>query len=380
MTAAGIKYSQILLVIVLFGCSGLRIRDFSSEPLTDSNRFLTSQTAFNRNAISVEELKPPLREDWDNDYVSLPNNGFTVIDNWLLFGTYNGYLAVADLDDGALEGKKNLGDACAVPPTINNTILYQSFESGSNGLVAYDISKGSVLWEVEENFSRSSPVVSAERVLFQTLKGDVLCYQAETGEEIWKISLERDIRNSPALSANTLISVTLDGLIVAININTGEILWEHNLKLPVLADPVIDDNRIYILAHTGFLEVRDLATGEKIHQKKIGIQLYHSPTIDDLSIYIATSNGRLISLDKVSFRENWIFEGEGPISGPALVSNSYIYFSTLAKYLYILDKHNGQLLQSIEIPGRARSTPIIKGGKLVLACEEKQVIAYVENN
>ena len=361
-------------------CSSLRIRNFQSGGEADNNYLLTSQTAFNRNVISIEEVKPPLKEDWDNDYISLPNNGFTAVDNWLLFGTYNGYLAVADLDDGVLEGKKNLGDACAVPPTINNTRIYQSFESGSNGLVAYDLSKGSVLWEIEGNLSRSSPIVSNDRVFFQTLKGNIFCYQTDTGEEIWKNSLQRDIRNSAAITDTTLISATLDGQIVAINTTNGEILWEHSLNLPVFADPVINNNRVYILTHTGMLEIINLKNGDKIYRKPIDIQIYYSPTIDDRSIYIATSNGRLISLDKVSFRENWIFEGEGPISGPALVSNSYIYFSTLAKHLYILDKQNGELLQRIDIPGRARSTPIIKGGKLVIACEEKQVIAYVEDN
>ena len=95
-----LKYILIIPVIMLLACSSLRIRDFHSTTEADNNYLLTSQTTFYRNAISIEEVKPPLREDWDNDFVSLPNNGFTAVDNWLLFGTYNGYLAVADLDDG----------------------------------------------------------------------------------------------------------------------------------------------------------------------------------------------------------------------------------------------------------------------------------------
>jgi hypothetical protein len=51
----------------------------------------------------------------------------------------------------------------------------------------------------------------------------------------------------------------------------------------------------------------------------------------------------------------------------------------MAQKLYIISKNDGQLIQKIELVGRARSAPIINQGKLILACESKQVIAYVED-
>jgi outer membrane protein assembly factor BamB len=380
MSTGQIKYI-ILLVILIIGCgSSLRIRDIPTGKFADNTPLMTSQMNYNRNAVSPQELIPPLTEAWEEDYQSQPNNGFTSVENWLFFGMQNGYLAAVDIDDGDLEGKKNLGDACAVPPTIYKNILFQAFEAGIYGLIAYDIADGSSLWQVEKNFSRSSPVIVNEKVLFQSLSGDVICLNTMTGEEIWRQSLKSQVRNSPAFKDNILITVTLDGATYAIESSTGNILWKLNLYSPVFADPVIEGERVYVTSHTGVLFIIELQTGQMITKTEFKIELFNSPTIDQNNIYIATSNGMLYAIDKLSLKNIWIFSGEGPISGPALVSKNYIYIATKAQKLYAINKADGQLLQKIDLIGRAKSAPIINQGKLIVACEGRQIIAYVEDN
>lgn len=379
MLARRLKYT-IIVLILLTGCgSSLRISDFPAGKTADKNPLMTSQLTYSRNTVSSQELIPPLTEDWEENYQSLPNNGFTAVDNWLFFGMQNGYLAAVDIDDGDLEGKKNLGDACAVPPTVYNNILYQAFEIGSYGLIAYDVSDGSSIWAIDGHFSRSSPVIANEMAHFQSLRGEVICFNYLTGEEIWRQSLNKDIRNSPAFKDNILITVTLDGTIYAFEPASGNIMWELNLNLPVFADPVIDGERLYVASHAGTLFIIELRSGQLLSNKEFSIELFNSPTIDQNSIYIASGNGTLISINKSSLENNWIFSGEGPIFGSALVTNSYVYITTMAQKLYIVNKNDGQLIQKIELVGRARSAPIINQGKLILACESKQVIAYVED-
>jgi outer membrane protein assembly factor BamB len=368
------------LTFIIIGCgSSLHIRNFPSEMTADRTPLLTSQMSYDRNMVTSQELKPPLTEDWEEDYQSLPNNGFTTVDNWLLFGMLNGYLAAVDIDDGDLEGKKNLGDACAVPPTVYKNILYQTFESGSNGLIAYDISDGTAIWELEKHLSRSSPIIINDLVLFQSLNGEIIGLHYLSGEEIWRKSLNKSIRNSPSYKNNIMIIVTLDGSIMAIEPKSGDILWESDLDTPVFADPVIEKDKLYIATHTGRLQVINLIDGQLVSHRDFSTGLFNSPTIDQNNIYVTASNGILYSLEKGSMDLEWKFKGEGPICGSALVSNSYIYLATLAGKLYIIDKNGGNQLQKIELVGRARSAPIINQGKLILACEERQVISYVEN-
>jgi len=370
----------VLTCLLIIGCgSSLRIRDFPTNNSAEKSSLLTSQLNYTRNAVSSEELIPPLTEDWEESYPSLPQNGFTAVENWLLFGMLNGYLATIDIDDGDLEGKKNLGDACAVPPTIHNNILYQSFEIGSEGLIAYDISDGSSIWEIDENFSRSSPIVIEETVIFQSLNGEIVGLHYLTGEEIWRKPLNKNIRNSAAYKDNILITVTLDGSIFAIEASSGTTLWTSELNTPVFADPVIEGTNLYVVTHSGRLLLFDLSHGQLLSQKDFNIELFNSPTIDQTNIFITSSNGNLYSLNKSSLEINWNFQGEGPIYGSALVTDSYVYITTLARKLYAIDKNDGKLIQKIDLVGRARSAPLISQGKLFLACEENRVIAYVEN-
>ena len=377
-----IKTINIIIVLVMFvaGCgSSLRIRDFQTVKSANRNSYLTSQLSYSRNMIGNAEINPPLTEDWEENIQALPNNGFTSVDNWLFFGMLNGYLAVIDVDDGDLEGKKNLGDACAVPPTVYDNVLYQTFEIGSKGLIAYDITSGHSLWALDGNFSRSSPIIVNDLVLFQSLKGEIIAFNYLTGEEIWRKSLYKNIRNSAAYSNNMMITVTLDGSVYAFEPRSGDIQWEIDLETPVFADPVIEDNKVYVTTHAGKLQVIELLEGRLLSHTNLNIELFNSPTIDQNTIYIASGNGVLYALNKSTLERKWIFAAEGPIYGSALITSSYVYISTLAQKLYIIDKNEGKQLQKIELLGRARSAPIISQGKLILACEENRVIAYVES-
>ena len=368
----------IVIALLSFSCSSFHIVNFPDEQRADVDQRLTLQMNYCRNTVSNNELHPPLFEAWEEDYLSLPNNGFISVDDWLIFATYNGYLAAVDIGNGELIEKINVGDACAVPPTVYKNIVYQTCESGPYGLIAYNITEGRLLWRVNKHLSRSSPVIVNEKTLFQTLDGEIFCFNYLTGEEIWQKSLDTEIRNSPAFIGDKMITVTLEGRILAFEYTSGVILWERELDEPVFADPVIEGKRIYIISHRGRLSVLNINDGEIVHQSDLHIQSYIGPTIDEKHIFVCLSNGRLIALDKITFEVIWSFNGDGPISGSALVTDSYIYFTSLGQKFYILSKNDGHLLQTINLPGRARSTPLINRGKLILGCEEKQVIAYVE--
>jgi hypothetical protein len=108
----------VLCGLTLTSCNKLRIRDFpeDNEPFTQP--LLTLQNNFQRNALSAEEIAPPLVKDWEESLPSLPSKGFSASGNYLVFGMTNGYLAALELENGKFLGKKNLGDACPAPPTI----------------------------------------------------------------------------------------------------------------------------------------------------------------------------------------------------------------------------------------------------------------------
>lgn len=130
---------KILLIIsisiVLVSCNKLRIRDIpAEEDGPDIYNYHTSQTNYHRNSTSTEEIAPPLSEVWDESFTALPSKGFTLIDDWMFFGTTNGYVGAANIEDGKQRGKKNMGDACPVPRLSGKILFIKALNPGNMAL------------------------------------------------------------------------------------------------------------------------------------------------------------------------------------------------------------------------------------------------------
>ena len=372
------RYPLLLIITLLefFGCNRLRIKDFPAQGYSALNQsYHTASVNYQRNTICDSEIEPPLVQEWDETLIALPSGGFTATGDWLFFGTVNGYLGAVNLSDGDMKGKRNLGDACPAPPTIWDHYLYQPYEDGKYGLIAYDILNGDKLWLIDELLSSSSPVIMKNRIYHQTVNGMVFCLRQETGQMLWQKYLQQNVRNSLAYSEGILIHASMSGNITALDQYTGGTIWTLELKDPVFADPVISGDVVYIANFSGYLYAIDLTSGKILHTRKFNVPLYHGPAIDGNQIFLGLSDGRMAKIDASTFAILYVFEGEGPVSGSPLVTRSYIYFTTLSKYLYVLSRSNLTLLQEIEFDARLRSTPIIKDGKLVIACENDRVIA-----
>jgi outer membrane protein assembly factor BamB len=338
--------------------------------------YITAQVNYQRNTRALEEIKPPLLQIWMEEFNSLPNRGFTAVNEQLFFGSLNGRTGFIDVRTGQLKGEEDYGDSCPGPPTLYGSFLYQSYEAGSYGLIAYDLAKGDDLWSVENLFTRSSPVVVENKVIHSALNGIISCFHYRTGELIWRNDLGETIRNSIAFMGNTIVVATLNGQIYAVEYTSGIILWEYDLDRPIVADPVIDADRVYICSHDGSMSVLNINNGELIESIHFNVPLYFSPAIDPLFIFMATSDGTLHVFDKQTLVKTWFFKAKGPVADSPLVSDSFVYLTSLGKKFYVLDRSNGSVLQEIDLDGRPRGTPLITGDRLFISCEDNKVIAY----
>jgi outer membrane protein assembly factor BamB len=366
---------------LLLGCSSMRIENVSTYDTQHIiTSFLTSQMNYQRNTHSLEQIKPPLSLLWDKNFISLPNRGFTALDDLLIFGSHRGHIAFVDMHSGELKGKENYGESCPVPPTIYKSILYQPYEAGSDGLIAYDLAEGDELWLVENLFSKSSPVVIDNKVYHLSIHGVISCYHYKSGELIWRNNLNSTSHNSLAYKNGRLIVATMNGNIFALEYTSGIILWNSNIDGAILSDPVIADDNVYICSYNGVLNIFDLNNGTMLSKKNFAAPLYVSPTIDQTYIYVPVSNGNLEVLDKNTYVKIWSFLAKGPAADAVLVSDSFVYLPSLGERLYLLDRMSGTLLQEINLDGRPRSTPLITGGKLFISCEDNRILTYASKN
>jgi len=370
----------ISVLLILTGCRNLKLRNFPDDLEPVHHAFLTAQVNYNRNAVSLEELKPPLVSLWEQDYIFLPSRGLTSSGDVFFFSTGTGYIAMAHTSDGNLIGKKHLGKACAVPPTIYSGILYQTFEDGPSGLIAYDLTAGKILWRIPKSITRASPVVSDKKVFLLSSSGRISCYNYLTGDLIWDKAVDTQAVNSPAFHENVLITAGLHGKVTALEYTSGIVLWENSIPDAILADPVIYQDRIYIVTYHGDLNILDLKSGALLRNLGFKTPFYYAPVIDEGMIFLPFSNGELLAINRQSLEINWRFQSEGPWADSPLITPNFIYAPNLDENFYILDKKSGLLLQKVKLNGRARSTPVLIDNKIIMTCENNNVIAYVEDH
>jgi outer membrane protein assembly factor BamB len=373
-------YIIIVFMIFIFSCNKLKITNFNNENNDATNLdLLTSNFNYQRNTLSSEEISPPLELIFEDDYNGLPVNGFSFIDSILFFGTGKGYLIAINVNNQEQLGKKKFGLSASAPPTIYRNILYQTYDNGNYGLIVYDIIEGDKLWEIENNLTSSSAIVLENKVFFQNNKGKVYCLNYLNGEIIWTSDLNCFGVNSIAYDNGKIISANQDGAIYALEYTSGVILWKKILDDQIFANPVINEDYVYISTYKGNLYKLNIEDGIIVQFKEFRYPLYYGISVDNNNIYIPISDGELKTLDKINFIELWSNKGSGPAASSVVVSENYLYFPTLGKHLYILDKKTGVKLQKIELEGRARSTPIIRNGKLIIACEDDNVNIFASS-
>jgi outer membrane protein assembly factor BamB len=365
-----------VILLIAFSCNRLRIRDFPQDLGPVNQNFLTAQVNYQRNAFSDQELAPPLAQSWQQDYLFFPENGLTVAEKTFFFGTGNGFLVAANVDNGKIVGKKHLGKACTSPPTVYAGILYQTFAEGRAGLVAYDLHQGYILWQIPKSSSKSSVVARDRKVFFLNTEGQIQCRNFLTGDLIWFKQIDTKAVNSPALNEDMLITAGLNGKISVLEYTSGVLIWETDITDAILADPVIHEGRIYLATYGGDLDILDVKNGAVLHTMACGTPFYCAPVVDQNTIFLPLSNGKLMAIDNQSLVVNWEYQADGPWAATPLVTPNYIYAANLDEKLYILDKKSGTLLQEIKLSGRARSTPVIVDNKLILTCENTNVLAY----
>lgn len=184
----------------------------------------------------------------------------------------------------------------------------------------------------------ASPLLQDHRLFLglmdenRTRKGAVACWDAETGEELWRTPLASSVKNTVAAADGKVFAVTVTGELVALDAATGKLVWSCQLgdasQRWVFSSPCVHDGRVYagqgphfaaVDAHTGNpLWVRnDLTTWDWISS-------YTSPVCDGARVIIGFhwQPNSVQALDVTTGQTVWRIENPQrpsmPVSSPAL--------------------------------------------------------------
>lgn len=223
--------------------------------------------------------------------------------------------------------------------------------AGDDGYYCFDLEpdangEARVLWHASgEDFRdcETSPVVHDGRVYVGLGVGGqaVVCLDAETGDEIWRVTTDYPVFGPPSIADGMLfvgmgngdfvnraedIGLAPAGRIIAISLATGTQVWALDLPRTVLGAVAADskalyfgcrDGRVYAVSHEGAI----------LHEWDSHSALITSPGVTETHVYVVTETGRLYALARSDLRPAWDMNlgAEGAFMSSPAVARGHVY-------------------------------------------------------
>lgn len=247
------------------------------------------------------------------------------------------------------------GDSAFTPAVVGNSV-YAAAKDGT--LARFD--NGRQIWRIAAGQVISGGVGSdGKLVAVGTAKGEVLTFDAETGNALWKARVSSEVlaapavggglvvvragdarifgfeaadgkrrwvyqRSTPALSLRTNVGVLLDeravvagfpgGKLAAISTQNGAALWEVTVALPkgatelervadITSLPVVDGREVCAAAFQGRVACFDVSAGTALWARDISSSA--GLDLDRRRVYVTDDKGAVLAFDRTSGASLW---------------------------------------------------------------------------
>ena len=367
-------------VLVLSGCETLQL----GKPLVISPADKTTDGGSTARAnTSGEGPTPPLALRWDHT----TEGGFgpaspLIAGGYVIVSTRAGRVDVIELDSGRKVGRVTLGDAIeGAPVLVDERHLVVPVAAGKNGLVAYNLARGSKTWTLRGNPHAAGLLFSDGIVVAAALDGTLRGLEPLTGNERWSMQPDsmRAFYAAPTEIADGLIVAADEaGGLVAFSPASGLIQWRREINIPVMRTPAAFGGRFFVPTARGEFLAMDSATGETVWTYRADAERarFATPAVDERYVIVGATDGILRCLDPETGEEIWRHTFDGNISAAPLLAGAVVYVGTMGERIAALDASSGELLWDAELPGRVKSAPAARDGILIVLSEPKHVHAF----
>lgn len=256
----------------------------------------------------------------ENEKSRSPGGGIAASGSLIFVATGFGELVALDAGSGARVWTFKLSAKAHSAPTAANGKIY--VVSATNVLHAVNQADGTEAWQypgIPESagiLSSASPAVSGDTVVVPYSSGEVIAFDANTGELKWSDAVVRSTRTL-AVSGLTDVAgspVTVDGIVyaagvagrtIAVRLANGERVWEQNIGSA--STPVVSGNAVFLVDLHDNMVALDRSTGKAIWRtalptvrKKRFFSVWSGPTLAGGMLWAVSNDGKLAGVDPAS--------------------------------------------------------------------------------
>ena len=374
-----IAHSIITLVVVIAGCSQLRVQQ---SFITDTEDWVMYGGDIGRtNVARGSTLRLPLTQAWEVEATA----GFgmsvgSISDQRLFVSNLRGEVQLIDVTTGAGIGKMDFGVSIAGTPVIEHGIMYVAPAGNDESLVAYDLQNGKILWRARVGDIESSPLLMDHYLYVATTSGELSCVRAETGLREWTFTPREQrtpsSRSSPASDGALVVYATQSGRVYAVDKSNGALKWTSATDGNIVTSPTLSGGTAYVGALDGALYAFDAESGKRLWKRELGGKIFGGQAVDDSCVYVGTTGRTIFCLDKKNGSLRWSFSTPGMINSAPVVTGKIVFTGGLDRMIYALNVSDGSLLWKQEVPGRIKTMPIVWKDYLIVFSEDRSILAF----
>lgn len=228
---------------------------------------------------------------------------------------------------------------------FEDKLIVQYDHKKSGKVMALSTKTGDQIWSTDRKVkvSWASPVVVNNNGRIEVILASDPCvasYDAQTGEELWKVDcITGEVGPSVAYANGIVFALNEYASLVAIKTGAQpEVLWEAYDYLSDVPSPIATDKYLFVVTSYGLIACYDALSGELFWEQEFDNGFYASPILVDDKIYLQDRAGtmHIFKADKefVSIATSKL--GEKSDSTPAF-ADGHIYIRA-GKNLYCIGK------------------------------------------
>ncbi len=216
------------------------------------------------------------------------------------------------------------------------------------------------------------PGYGENTVFIGTEEGDVIAFDGDNGEELWRTVVSSEVLSAPSRADGVVVVRTLDGKIFGLHGDTGRRLWIYDRSVPVLtlrgtSTPVIHTGAVIAGFDGGKLAALELKTGKLLWEASIAtargaselermVDIDSRPAVIDGVIYVSTFQGFIAAIQFETGRILW--SRDVPSHTGFGLDDANLYITDDDSHLWALDRFTGATVWKKEdLYARAASAP-----------------------
>jgi outer membrane protein assembly factor BamB len=363
--------SAFLLLVALYGCSGIKVDQKINISQGD---WVMSGGSPDQQNVSAYSLAPPLALVWEyNIEGGVGPAGICAVDAVLFVNALQGELFTFDIATGGKIGNiKFLGkDVSTAPLVMGNDVILSYAGDNKYSLASYSLSRGEINWRKNYAYVQTSPVLKDNFIYFGNLKGSQYKVEAATGIMVWKFDSKSPIHSTCAGWEDNVIFGNDKGGIYCLNTENGSQKWKVEISAPVYSSPMIDNGMAYLGCDDSNYYCINISDGNVLWKNNLKTKIISGSALyEKKNIIISCVDGSVYSLNAATGSIEWKFSSRGAVTSAPVVSGSYIYFASYDSFVYCLNAVNGDLVWSHRLDNKSRTSPIVWKDYLFAAADD----------